>query len=74
MAPASPTPSPTLTREDMAIYLNRSKASIDRDDSAGRLPRSFRVGQRKLWKRAEVEAWLQANCPDRKTWEAMRKA
>jgi predicted DNA-binding transcriptional regulator AlpA len=69
----SASPSPTLTREDMAAYLHRSVASVDRDDAAGRLPKSSRIGQRKLWLRSEIEAWLLAGMPDRATWEAMQK-
>lgn len=72
----SPTgiPSPTLTRQDLAHFLNRSTASIDRDCAAGRLPKPVKIGQRLLWRRVEIESWLEAGAPDRATWDAMRAA
>lgn len=66
-------PPPTLTRKQFAPLINRSLASFDRDEQLGRLPRSFRIGNRKLWRRAEVEAWLEAGCPTLDVWEAMKK-
>jgi predicted DNA-binding transcriptional regulator AlpA len=70
----SPQLPPTLTRPELAIYLHRSVPSIDRDDAAGRLPRAVRIGRRKLWRRAEIDAWLLAGCPPRSEWEAIQAA
>jgi predicted DNA-binding transcriptional regulator AlpA len=53
--------------------LGRSDRSIYRDESAGRLPRSLKLGRSKRWRRDEIAAWVEAGCPDRRTWEAMRK-
>jgi hypothetical protein len=33
-----------------------------------------RLGRKVLWKRAEVVAWIDAGCPDGRTWEAMKAA
>lgn len=51
-----------------------SGRSVRRLNDAGRLPRSIPVGPRMLrWRRAEILAWIDADCPNRKTWDAARK-
>ena len=38
-------------------------------DSDGRLgPLGLHLGRRKLWRRAELENWIEAGCPDRVKW------
>ena len=39
---------------------------------SGKLPPSVRLGRKVLWRRAEVAAWIDAGCPDARTWEAMQ--
>ncbi len=51
-----------------------SRAHWQRLRSAGKLPPSVRLGRKVLWRRAEVAAWIEAGCPDGRTWEAMRAA
>jgi predicted DNA-binding transcriptional regulator AlpA len=58
----------------VAALTGRSGASVRRDDAAGRMPRSIRLGRSKRWRIAEVVAWVEAGCPDRATWEAREKA
>lgn len=41
-------------------------------DAAGKLPKPLRLGGKVLWNVAEIEAWIEAGCPDRETWEARR--
>jgi predicted DNA-binding transcriptional regulator AlpA len=65
---------PVLDSKALMAYLKRSKASLSRDDAAGRIPRGFRIGRAKRWLKSEIDEWLQAGAPDRRTWEAMRKA
>ena len=44
-------------------------------DLCGRLgPRGVKLGRRKLWSRAELEAWVGADCPARGRWVAARGA
>jgi predicted DNA-binding transcriptional regulator AlpA len=60
---------------DMAALsqlLARSEASLYRDDAAGRLPAGLKIGASKRWRYAEVAAWVEAGCPDRRAWEAMQ--
>lgn len=67
---ASP-PQPLLIgRSELARLLGRSVPSIDRDDAAGRLPQPVRIGGHKKWRRAEIEGWVVAGCPDRAAWNA----
>jgi predicted DNA-binding transcriptional regulator AlpA len=58
----------------LSDLLRRSVASLYRDDSAGRLPAGLRIGASKRWRYSEIVAWVEAGCPDRKTWEARRNA
>jgi predicted DNA-binding transcriptional regulator AlpA len=51
-----------------------SEATWWRMHAAGKVPQPVKLGGRTLWRRQEVEAWIDAGCPDRKTWEAMQKA
>jgi predicted DNA-binding transcriptional regulator AlpA len=61
-------------RRELARLLSRSVTSIDRDDAAGRLPAAVWIGGAKRWRYAEVASWVEAGCPDRATWEALRGA
>lgn len=61
-----------LGRVELAAALGVSTATLDRLDSAGKVPRAIKLGGRKLWRRAEVEAWLAANAPERAEWELLR--
>lgn len=54
----------------LALLLGVSKRHIERLDVSGKLPDAVRLGRSKRWRRAEIEAWLLAGCPDRAHWEA----
>jgi hypothetical protein len=56
----------------LSRLLARSKASLARDDAAGRIPAGLKIGSSKRWRYSEIVAWVQAGCPDRRTWEALR--
>ena len=58
----------------LGALLARSVASLERDQAAGRLPAPVYVGGSRRWRRAEVEDWVRAGCPDRDRWEAVRGA
>ena len=57
---------------DFAHILVLSVRTIRRLDCSGKLPRPVKIGGAVRWRRAEVEAWVEAGCPDRQRWEAMR--
>lgn len=71
--PAIAEPAPLLVDiRGLSRLLSRSAASLWRDDAAGRLPTALRIGSSKKWRYAEIVAWTEAGCPDRRTWEALR--
>ncbi len=56
----------------LSELLQRSVASLYRDDAAGRLPAGLKIGASKRWRYSEIAAWVEAGAPDRRTWEAMK--
>jgi predicted DNA-binding transcriptional regulator AlpA len=71
-----PPPEPLLLAARQAAALcGVSLATWHRLRSAGRIgPAPVRLGGRVLWRRAELAAWIEANCPDSRTWTAMQAA
>jgi predicted DNA-binding transcriptional regulator AlpA len=52
-----------------------SSATFWRRRAAGKLPDPIKIGGNVLrWRLDEVDAWIDAGCPDRETWNAMRQA
>jgi predicted DNA-binding transcriptional regulator AlpA len=49
-----------------------SRATWWRLHAAAKTPAAVKLGRKRLWNRAELEAWIAAKCPDRQTWEAMQ--
>jgi len=67
-------PKPTvvvLTAEELASLLKSSLESIYRFNAKGLIPRPSRLGGQLRWKRAEIEAWIDAGMPSRSEWEAV---
>jgi predicted DNA-binding transcriptional regulator AlpA len=60
--------------ENLSVLLHRSEASLERDQSAGRLPAPVYVGGSRRWRRAEIVAWVAAGCPVRARWDEIRAA
>ncbi|MFW5690760.1 MAG: helix-turn-helix transcriptional regulator [Planctomycetota bacterium] len=53
----------------VAAMLSVSVNTVWVMDSAGRLPSAIRLGRRcTRWRRAEIEAWVEAGCPPRDRW------
>ena len=72
-ATADPTPTALLIDiRALSAMLSRSVASLERDQAAGRLPPALRIGGSRLWRRAEIEDWVAAGCPDATRWAALR--
>jgi predicted DNA-binding transcriptional regulator AlpA len=42
-------------------------------NSAAKIPAAVRVGHSKRWRVQELEEWIEAGCPDRRKWEAIRR-
>jgi predicted DNA-binding transcriptional regulator AlpA len=56
-----------------AEFVGVSRAHWMRQCAAGNTPAGVRLGARRLWARAELEAWLLAGCPSRAQWERRHK-
>ena len=50
-----------------------SEATWWRLHAAAKVPAPVRLGGRTLWRRAELAAFCEAGCPDRRSWEAPRQ-
>ncbi len=60
-----------VAAKEVGSLLGISVRQVWRLNSSGRLPRPIRLGGSVRWRREEIVAFLDAGCPDRKTWEAM---
>ena len=63
-----------LDAKSLAALLQVSERHLRRLDAAGELPRPVKLGRAVRWPVSEFRAWLDAGCPDRETWEAMKRA
>ena len=50
------------------------RATWHRLRAAGKLPAPVKLGRALRWRRDEIVAWINANCPDAETWAAMQAA
>ncbi len=63
-----------FSAQQLADRLGVSLRHLRRCDSAGKLPRPIRLGRSVRWPVAEIEQWMAAGAPDRRTWEALKGA
>ena len=57
--------------EDAAKLLGLSRRTFERLLGTGRIPRPIRLGRRRLWRVAELQAWTDSDCPACERWEIM---
>ena len=58
-----------------AALLGISRAHMHRLRAAGKWgPAAVRLGRKVQYRRAEVVSWIDASCPDARTWAAMTAA
>ena len=57
-------------RRDAAAAAGVSVKLFDRLDAAGKTPAAVRVGGRKLYRTADLAAWVALGCPDRREFDA----
>ena len=62
-----------LDAAQAAALCSLSKATWHRLDALGRIPAPITLCRRKLWSRAELNAWVLAGCPIRPKWEKLKK-
>jgi predicted DNA-binding transcriptional regulator AlpA len=64
-----------LDGRDAARLCGVSPATWYRMVAAGRCPAPVRLSAGCVrWRAQELRAWVEAGCPDRRTWEALRAA
>ncbi len=63
-----------IRAKELAALLGVSLRQVWRLSSSGKLPKPVRLGGSVRWRRNEIIAFLEAGCPDRQSWEAMRNA
>lgn len=64
---------PELLRDTQAAaMLGISRSKIWELNSSGKLPRPVKLGHAVRWRRRELQNWIDADCPSRQQWEAMR--
>ncbi len=68
------TPALLISADAAGPMCGRSEASWWRDHAAGRIPAPIKFPGRTLWSVRELEDWIAAGAPDRKTWEALKSA
>jgi predicted DNA-binding transcriptional regulator AlpA len=50
-----------------------SRATWWRLHAGGKVPAPVRLGGGTFWRAEELRDWIASGCPDRKTWEALRR-
>lgn len=63
----------TLSDAQCAAMLGVCKTHWRSMVASGKAPAPLRLGRRILWRKHDVEAWLNAGAPNRDKWERMRK-
>lgn len=62
-----------LTAEESADLCRVDVGTWYRWYGARKCPAPIKLGGCTRWRRVELEAWAEAGCPDRATWEARRR-
>jgi len=63
-----------LTAKTFGQLLSLSKRQIFRLNGCGKIPAPIRIGGSVRWSAAEIDDWLTAGAPDRRTWEALKRS
>jgi len=62
-----------LSADQAAQQLGIGRSLFWTMHSSGKLPLPIKLGRRTLWRRGELESWVNAGCPCREKWENMIK-
>ena len=60
--------------DELAQRLGISVRHLRRMDASGLLPSPVRLGRSVRWPVAEIDEWLAAGAPDRKTWTKQKQS
>jgi excisionase family DNA binding protein len=55
-----------IDADDIASLLKVSTRQVRRLKSAGTLPKPIKIGRLTRWRHADVQAWIEAGCPQTK--------
>jgi predicted DNA-binding transcriptional regulator AlpA len=58
--------------DGLSRMLDWSQRTTRRKYAAGLIPKPLRLSGSIRWNVAEIRAWVEAGCPDRKTWETRK--
>lgn len=61
-----------IQAREVGRLLGVSLRQIWRLNSTGKLPKPVRLGGSVRWRRDEIIAFLEAGCPDREAWDAIK--
>jgi predicted DNA-binding transcriptional regulator AlpA len=61
-----------LDAKRAAAMLGIGRAHLYALHGSGRLPLPIHLGRRTLWRADELKNWVQAGCPNRQRWIAMK--
>ena len=67
-------PTMALSAQQLVDRLGVSLRHVRRLDCASKLPRPIRLGASVRWAVSEIETWLEAGAPDRRTWQAIKES
>lgn len=59
-----------LTRQEAAALLGIGKTLFYKLLAAGKVPSPVKIGEAYRWSRSKLVGWIEAGCPDVRTWEA----
>ena len=62
-----------ISARQLAAMLGVSIRQVWRLNETGKLPKPLWLGGSRKWLRKEIEAFLEAGCPDRESWEIMKE-
>jgi len=61
-----------LSATDAAAAVGVSRSGFWKLHASARVPSPVRIGRRVLWRRNDLEEWVEQGCPSRDRFEAMR--
>ena len=71
---ASQNPEKLLSTDAVAQILSLSKRTIHRLNSSGLIIKPLRISGSIRYRESELMAWIKAEMPNRRTWEALKNA
>jgi len=62
-----------LRAPEAAVLCSTSTRTWRTWGTIGKIPRPIHIGRIPFWRYDELKAWVDAGCPNRTTWDAMRE-